>query len=136
MRTVTFREKSLAIQIAAILLVYGVFAVHYWHQPLTRAHIISALIAGTILMIIITGIAHFAVATRHQPEDLDERDRLVALRGSRNAYVVLAVTIWGVLLLALAKTPPEALFIIILATFSLAELVRLGSQLVYYRHGV
>jgi hypothetical protein len=135
MRTVTFREKSLAIQIAAILLVYSFFAARYWHQPVATAHIISALIGGTLMMIVITGLAHLAVSIRHRPEATDERDRLVALRGSRNGYVVLAVTIWGVLLLALAKTPPEALFIVILATFTLAELVRLASQLVYYRLG-
>jgi hypothetical protein len=129
----TFREKSLAIQIAAILLVFGYLGVHFWDQTLTNVQIVSVLLGSTVAMIIITSIAHIAVAIHHRPEATDERDRVVALRGSRNGYIILAVTTWSALLLIVGQMPAGNLFAIIMGGFALAELVRLGSQLIYYR---
>ncbi len=60
---------------------------------------------------------------------------MVELRGSRNAYRALAVGVWCVLLLAMAHTTYGELFYAIIGTFALAELIRLGSQLIYYRFG-
>ena len=58
------------------------------------------------------------------------------LRGSRNAFRAMAAGVWCVLLLTIAQQPPGLLFYALLGVFALAELVRLGSQLFYYRFGV
>ena len=48
----------------------------------------------------------------------------------------MAAGVWCVLLLTIAQQPPGLLFYALLGVFALAELVRLGSQLFYYRFGV
>ncbi len=138
----TFREKSIVVQIAMILAVYGFFGVRlwgFWDQPSMSSAaagsivFVVTLIAITICMIIIGIASHVALVLYARSETSDERDRVIGLRGSRNAYGVLVVGIWCVLYLAIADIPHGALLYAIMGVFALAELVRLGSQLVYYR---
>jgi hypothetical protein len=139
----TFREKSIVVQIVSILAVYGFFGVRlwgFWDQPsmssaFAGAIAVFTLIGITICMIIIGIVSHVALVFYARPETPDERDRVIGLRGSRNAYGVLAVGIWCVLYLAIAGVPHGALLYAIMGAFALAELVRLGSQLLYYRLG-
>jgi hypothetical protein len=138
----SFREKSIVTQIVMILAVYGYFGVRlwgFWDQPSTSSAVaatviaIGALIGITICMIIIGVASHIALALYARPETPDERDRVIGLRGSRNACGVLAVGVWCVLFLAITHASYGLLFYAIMGIFVLAELVRLGSQLFYYR---
>jgi len=129
-----------AVQIVAIVAVYGYYGVRLWGVPLTPIRATATLIGMTILMILIGIASHILIAVRTRPERADERDEVVELRGARNAYRALAAGLWCVLLLFLAHSflglPSQGLlFYAIMAAFALAELVRLGSQLLYYRLG-
>ena len=132
----TFREKSIAAQFAAILLVYGFFGFRLWGQNLTPVAAIAVLIGTTVLTTAVSIVAHLTIALTAKREKRDERDVVVELRGSRNAYYALAAGVWCILLLAIAPTHAGILFYASLGAFALAELVRLGSQLVYYRLGM
>lgn len=129
----TFREKTLVAQILSILVVYGAYTIQLWGRAPTPGGAFRFLIGATVLMSLIGIVSHVVLALRHTPENADERDRAVQLRGSRNAYPVLAVGTWCVLMLALIQTSYGMLSYAIIGVFALAELVRLGSQLVYYR---
>lgn len=140
----TFREKSIVVQVLAILAVYGYFGVRwwgFWNVPSAASAVVGsvaaagALLGITVCMIVIGVASHIALALYERPETPDERDRIIGLRGSRNAYGALAVTVWCVLFLAMAGISHAALLYAIMGAFALAELVRLGSQLVYYRFG-
>jgi hypothetical protein len=138
-----FREKSLVVQIVSILAVYGFLGVRlwgFWDQPslssaAAGAIMVFALIGITICVGVIQIASHVALAFFGRFETPDERDRVIGLRGSRNAYGALAVGIWCVLYLAITGIPHGALLYAIMGAFALAELIRLGSQLVYYRLG-
>lgn len=142
--TTTFRELSIAVQILSILAVYGFFGVRlwgFWHQPAMSSAtagsmtVVGALVGITICMVVIGIAAHVALAWYAKPDKSDERDRVIGLRGSRNAYGALAVGIWCVLFFAIAGVPYGALLYAIMGAFALSELVRLGSQLLYYKLG-
>ncbi len=79
--------------------------------------------------------AHIAFAIHKRPENADERDAGVKVRGARNGYAVLGLGFWCVLMMIVLKTPYPVLFGAALAVGALAELVRLGSQLYYYQLG-
>jgi hypothetical protein len=134
--TMTSREMSLSAQTAAIVLVYGFYAVQLWGQPLTPLMAVATLVGITVLMIVINIGAHITIILYAGPQRIDERDRAVALKGTRNAYHVLSVGVWCILFLAIAHTPNIYIFYAIMGVFAFAELVRLSSQLVYYRLGV
>jgi hypothetical protein len=135
----TYREKSAAASIAAIVLVYGFFAFKLLGAskqlatPLAPVQAVGALIGSTILVVIILIPIHVFFTIRGRPEAIDERDRIVGLRSARNGYYVLATCIWGVAMLALTSPPPVLLAYALVAGFAVAEVVRYASQLVYYR---
>jgi len=131
-----FREMSIVAQIVAIVAVYGFLGVRYWGLRFTPVTATGMLIGVTTLMIIIGIVSHAAIRIWAAPEKPDERDFLVNLRGSRNAYWAMAAGAWCVLLLTIARQPLGLLFYALMGAFALAELVRLGSQLFYYRFGV
>jgi hypothetical protein len=128
-----FREKSIVAQMAAILLVYSYYAVRLWGEPLTPVAATAALIGITILMILIGIASHIAIARYSRPERPDERDLVIARRGSQNAYGTLAAGIWCILLLTISHAPYAILFYSIMGAVAVAELVRLGSQLFFYQ---
>jgi hypothetical protein len=132
----TSREMSLAAQIVAIVLVYGFYCIQLWGQSLTPLTAVATLIGITVLMILINIGAHITIALYAGPQRIDERDRVVTLQGTRNAYHALSAGVWCVLFLAIARTPNVYIFYAIMGAFGFAELVRLSSQLVYYRLGV
>jgi hypothetical protein len=131
----SFREKGAWVQIVAILLVYGFYGAQLLGSTPTPMGAIVMLIGSTILMILISIAGHTAIAMFSRPEGVDERDQLVALRGTRNGFHALAAGVWCVIFLAIASPRPVLLAYAALGAFVLAELVRLVSQVVYYRTG-
>lgn len=129
----SFREKSAWISIVAIVLVYGFYGFQLLHRVPTRLGVVAMLIGSTILMIIVSVVGHILVARR--VEIPDERDRLIDARSTRFGYHAMAAGVWGLIFLALAAPQPAVVAYGALGAFILAELVRLGAQLVMYRRG-
>ena len=129
----SFREKSAWFQIAAIVLVYGYYGLSLLRGAPTPLGAVAMLIGSTMLMIIISVAGHIVIAIGQRPEPLDERDQLVGLRSTRNGFHALAAAVWAVIFLAIASPNPILLAYAALGGFVLAELVRLASQIVYYR---
>jgi hypothetical protein len=135
----TYREKSAAASIAAIVLVYGFYAIRLLGAagllvtPLAPLVAVKALIGSTIVLVIILTAIHIVIVARARREAVDERDRIVGLRSVRNGYYALAACLWGVAMLALTARPPVLLAYALVAGFAVAEVVRYASQLVYYR---
>ena len=130
----SFREKSAWISIVAVVLVYGFYGLRLLHAPPTQMGAVAMLIGSTFLVIVINVIGHVAAAAWSQRrEHPDERDRLIGLRSTRVAFHALAAGVWGLIFLALASPRPVLLAYAALGAFVLADIVRLGSQLVMYR---
>ncbi len=92
-------------------------------------------IAVNIAIQIVVSMAH-AMATREKDTPLsDERDRLIQLRATRNAIYVFMV---GFLLamgsLAIGM-PPSVMFIVLIVSGVVTEIVGALSQLYFYRRG-
>ncbi|GJM44405.1 MAG: hypothetical protein DHS20C21_12470 [Gemmatimonadota bacterium] len=133
----SFQEKSLWLVLLSLMLVFG----FYFSQVLPARgvdvmpqHI--ALFAAAVAFLVITQIAgHVLLAIIDRRSDTDERDTLIALKGTRNAAYVLAV---GVFLALTAGVATRGNFIfthVLLASWVLAQLVETGSQLFLYRRG-
>jgi hypothetical protein len=130
----SFREKSAAITLIAIMLVYGGTTAVLLRAPATPAVALGMLIVSSIAMTIIMTASHIVLAIAHPPEKTDERDRTVSLRSMGPGYWTLAVVIWCVVLLAVFGAPPAILAYSAMGGFVLSEIARLASQLLYYRY--
>jgi hypothetical protein len=132
----SFREKSAAVSVAAIVLIYGWATLGVMQAPPDLAAAFGFLVGTTIMMIIVMTLSHTVIAILREPEKEDERDKVIGWRSTRNGYVVTTFGVWGVLALVFAQAPLGVLAYALLGLFVLAELVRFASELVYYRLAV
>jgi hypothetical protein len=132
----SFREKSAVITILALLLTYGAYAVRVKSGPMSTPEAVGFLSVVILAQVVIMIVAHIAVAVMRRPEARDERDQVADLRGARNGYFALATGLVAAMWLALMGAPPLTLVNAMLGALVAAEVVRYGSQLVYYRTGV
>ena len=135
----SFREKSAWISFVLILLLSLVYFSHavvvaahqQGYEPL--GHLFFALVGALVVLEIALHVAVAIRAPREASTDKDERDRLIDLKATHIAFPVLLVG-------ALAANLPMhlgggrwAMSQCIVLAIVIAELVRFGSQIVYYR---
>lgn len=134
----TYPEKSAAIALAAMLVVYGQYFVRTWGAGLEL--VIPAFIASVVLLIVIMIIGHIVAATLHAPhEELDagpdERDTAVGLLAIRNAHYTLVAGYWILPILILAPLSVATVLNGWLLFLVVSEVVYYGSLIVGYRVG-
>jgi hypothetical protein len=134
-----FREKSAWVTLMAILLVSALFLLHaprLSHPGPWDFHVLLACIGA---FVVIETAAYLVLRLRY-PEDartpIDERERLINLKATRLAsgcYVVGSFL--AVLTLHHGASAVMIGYFIVLA-FVIAEIVKYGARIVYYRRGV
>jgi hypothetical protein len=147
----SYQEKSIAGSLVAMLVVYG----YYFAAVLRRAgepqfgsSAMGRLIAAVVAIIVIEIAFHIGLALESKPEGKDERDILIESKAYRNAYfalntgafMVIGTVITVGLLRDTAPThvimTPFVIINLVLLFMVLAEIVKLVTQLLYYRCGV
>lgn len=141
----SFREKSAWITLIALVIVTLLWTLHFpWGgtftlAPAPNAFLFHALVWATISFVVIEVVAHVIVAVRAPREasaPADERERLIALKGTRlGAYVYAALTLSAIFLIHLGANQ-IGLAYLILFSFVIAEVVNYTARIVYYRRGV
>lgn len=134
-REFTFREKSTAISLVLVVLLYG-FGSAFALAASGLQSVIAWLVASTFLLIILMAISHMILAIKHRPEPEDERDQTVGLRSARNGYTALCVGVWFCLGLLFFAPGTPAIALSIFGVFVLAEIVRMASSLIYFRFDI
>jgi len=133
----SFQEKSLWLMFVSLL---GVFAFYFIAVlPTDTVDVMPSqvvLFVLTIILLVIIQVAgHIVIAVVDRRTQTDERDRLIALKGTRNASYVLATGVFLALCAALV-TEGDFFFIhVLLGFWVFAQLVEIGSQLFLYRRG-
>ncbi len=133
----SFPEKSLWLQLVGLVAVFGVYFATV--LPATTTDVTPSQIALFVLVVValatLQAAGHIAIAIADRRTDTDERDRIIALKGTRNAAYVLATGVFFSLCAALVIDGNFAFMHILLGSWVLAELVGIASQLMMYRRG-
>lgn len=136
----SFREKTHWAAFAALLAAFGWYFLAYpWSIADTPAGV--AAVAGMMVpvTIIIIGVMAVTVAffAFRAPKEAhlkeDERERTIHIRGTHAAYYPLVLGVWANIIAVFYRLSPAEHLNLLLATVVIAELVRVGSQLYYYR---
>jgi hypothetical protein len=133
----SFHEKSLWLMFVSLI---GSFGFYFATVLPTKtndvmAHQVVLFVLAIALLVIVQIIGHIVIAIIDRRTETDERDRMIELKGTRNAAYVLAT---GVFLTLCAALVIEGNFIIthiLLGFWVLAQLVEIGSQLFLHRRG-
>ena len=106
--------------------------------------LITISVVGVIAIIVIQVVYHAFVASLSRDTDSDERDSLIDLKAERNGGLALGVGLFWLVghivaqsvLKAYAVPTPMEIVVYILLALTASEVVKLMSQLWYYRIGV
>ena len=133
-----FRAKSAGVSLVVIIMI-GMYYIANALPLLTSEEAVPAGALGLAItatvMIAVTEAALQIVLFigAGQIEDRTKRDDVIATQASRNAYLILTVGTFVAVGSMFANFTPYQLTSLLLAAFLLAEVVRLGSQIIYYR---
>ena len=133
----SFREKSLWLMLVSLV---GVFT--FYFATVLPSHAINVapsqvamFVLAVVILVIVAVMGHIVIAIVDRRAAADERDRLVELKGKRNASYVLATGVFFALCVPLFTTGTFLFTHLLLGFWVLAELVDIGSQLRLLRQG-
>ncbi|HEU4883576.1 MAG TPA: hypothetical protein VFT45_15055 [Longimicrobium sp.] len=133
----SFQEKSLWLMFVSLVAGFGFYFMTV--LPPDAADVLPQqvlLFAVAVVMLVILQIAgHIVIALVDRRTETDERDRLIGLKGTRNAGYVLATGVFFALCAAMVTEGNFVFTHLLLAFWVLAQLVDIGSQLFLYRRG-
>jgi hypothetical protein len=138
----SFREKSAWISFVSILLVTGAYfwtvSREYARQiaPQTAFKVQVGLLVGFVVVEIVLHIAIAMQAPSEARAPRDERERLIEMRATRVAFQVLVVGALACVGLMHVTNSGRAIAQHLLLAVMVAELVRFGGQILYFRRGV
>ena len=87
------------------------------------------------MLVIMQIVGHIVIAIVDRRTETDERDRLIELKGTRNAAYVLATGVFLALCTALLTEGNFVFTHVLLGFWVLAQMMEIGSQLFLYRRG-
>jgi hypothetical protein len=134
-----FREKSAWISLACLLPFTLFFAAMGsgmlpWHGFRALHFFLMAVIAFVVLQILLRVIAAL-LAPKDAKAPVDERERLIGLKATRNGYIALVVGIVVVpLSMHLGAHGPGMAYVAMFALLA-SEIVRAASQIALFRMG-
>jgi len=146
----SYQEKKNIVSLMSTIVIFGIYSLYVFQEFQERtmdtaetlkfwAAAILILIPVTIVAKIIIDIVFIIInriATREvEPSFSDELDKLIALKAGRNSHYVFVlgfILAMGALVMDMSAT---AMFVILLFSGFLSEVVGLITQLYYYRRG-
>jgi hypothetical protein len=146
----SYQEKSILGSLLAMVVVYGYYfasALRHIDRAAFDSASIGRLMFTVIAIIVIEIVYHIILAIETRPEPKDERDLLIEGKAYRNAYFVVAtgaaLVIGYVIVASLVRdaaptrivATPFLLVNSMLLFMVLAEVMKLATQLLYYRKG-
>jgi hypothetical protein len=133
----SFQEKSLWLMLVSLVGCFGFYFAMVLPPGETYIRpeqvVLFAVAVGFLVVVQIVGHAVIAILDRRT--ETDERDRLIALKGSRYASYVLGTGVCCALWLAVITVGNFLFTHVLLAFWVLAELVGIAAQLVLHRRG-
>lgn len=161
MKNLTHREKVLWINLLTVAILFSYYFVTIAIDEVSGGEAVWRFLKTTFWAIVIEVIAISILSAFEKPQAADERDRAIEAKafkwGYYTLFVGLAFTLWqtgfDALTQSLAAHPeasekltailerhseaagPFMIIHVLLVTITLAELVKVGTQLILYRRG-
>jgi hypothetical protein len=133
----SFREKSLWLMLVGLVVIFTFYFATVLSTSaidVERQHM-AMLALAVVTLVSVAIIGHIVIAIADRRTATDERDRLIELKGKRNASHVLATGVFFALCIPLLTTGTFLFTQVLLAFWVLAQLVEIGSQLYLLRQG-
>ncbi len=133
-----FRAKSAGVSLVAILTIGMYYFVNVLdllpaEDGVPDGALALAITAVVLIIIIESALQIVLFIGAGKVEAYNECDEAISVKSSRNAYFILTIGVFATFASAFVGVTPYVMGNIILLFFLLAEMVKFGSQLLYYR---
>lgn len=147
----SYNERNNIVSLSSNLLLFGIYFARifqmYQSGDVNSAAVFSlwatilvlgivAQIASTIIAAIVFNIVSMVKTNQEEPTIADERDNLIELKGSRNAYYVLSVGVLLSMLALIMNMSPLLMFNMLIFSALISATIGDLSRLYLYRRGV
>lgn len=136
--SMSFHEKSLWLLLISLVAVFGIYFATV--LPTQTSHVspdqVAAFTAAVVLLVLLQVIGHTILAIVERRQQVDERDRLIALKGTRNGAFVLGSGVFLALCTAVATDGNFAFTHVLLGAWVAAQAVDIATQLYLQRRGM
>jgi hypothetical protein len=131
----SFQEKSLWLMFVSLVVGFGSYFVTALQTNAVDVmpHQVVLFVLAVVMLVIMQIVGHIVIAIVDRRTKTDERDRLIELKGTRNAAYVLATGVFLALCTALMTKGNFVFTHVLLGFWVLAQLVEIGSQLFLHR---
>ena len=133
----SFREKSLWLMLVTLVASFGFYFATV--LPPSAADVVPQqvvlFVIAVVTLVIMQIVGHILIAIVDRRAETDERDRLIELKGTRNASYVLATGVFVALCAAMVTDGNFVFTHLLLASWVLAQMVEIGSQLFLHQRG-
>lgn len=148
--SMSYNERNSVVSFISNLLIFGVYVVKivemYQSGEVHSAAVFSlwatiivlgiiVTIAATIISTILFNIVSIIRTNREEPALADERDKLIELKGTRNAYYVLSIGILASMFTLVMNMSPLLMFNALIFAVLISVLTGDLSRLYLYRRG-
>ena len=135
--SLSFQEKSLWVMLVSLVAAFGCYFITVLPAQALNVmpHQVALFGMAVATLVAVQVVGHIVISAIDRRMETDERDRLIELKGTRNASWVLGTGVFLALCAAL-MTPGNFVFThVLLGFWALSQLVEIGSQLVLHRRG-
>lgn len=147
----TYQEKKSIVSLASTILIFGVYCLYmiprhpggglesletfrYWGSFVLILTLYS--IVAQIMISIIFNIVFRMTTREKEPAFEDELDKLIGLKAFRNSFFVFVIGFLIAMGSLVAYQPSQIMFIILIASGFLADVMGSITKLYHYRKGV
>ncbi|MBZ0281125.1 MAG: hypothetical protein K8L97_10310 [Anaerolineae bacterium] len=146
----SYQERNITVSLMSSILISAFYAVNVLRMSQTGGFnstnvfslwatviVLSIItnIVGSILSQIVLTIIH-TIRTKEEESFIeDERDQLIALKGTRNSYLVFSLGVLFAMLTLVLNMSPLVMFILLTFAGLTAEIIGDLSRLYFYRRG-
>lgn len=146
----SYQERTNAVSLVSTLLILAFYGINLWQMVqagsidsegifrlwgtiiilsivMNVAFTVIAQVAATVISVIETG--------KEEPTIADERDKLIELKGTRNAYVVFGIGVFLSMGTFVLNMPPLVMFNLLILSGFLSQIAADVSRVYLYRWG-
>ncbi|NRF93389.1 hypothetical protein HQN89_20735 [Paenibacillus frigoriresistens] len=147
----SFQEKRNVVSLFTTLLIFSVYSLYvfqkyqegYFHTSNEFSFwgafiliLIPVSIVAKVIIHIVFSIINTVATKEKEPLITDELDKLIALKSTRNSHYVFIIGFLLSMISLVMDQPPDVMFIILISSGLLSEVVGIITQLYLYRKGV
>lgn len=147
----TYQEKTTTVSLMSTLLIFGFYLVNalplMQSEPMNSTAIFSLWatiiilsiivnIVSSILTLIVFNVIQMIRTHEEESDIMDERDKLIGLKGTRNSYVTFSLGVLVSMVTLVMNMPAVVMFNLLVISGLAAQVVGDVSRLYLYRRGV